>query len=104
MRVHYKENGKTQIREVPVGANPDTYKWGILVGPPDLSELSLSTKKIKDLTEALALAWMGDYRDTQGRRHEMMEIIMRTTGKRDKEVLRHILYIYQKNYFEDSGS
>lgn len=104
MRVQYKQDGKTQIREVPEGADESTYKWGIVVGPPDMSDLAAPVRKIKELNEALAQAQMGDYRDTQGRRNEMMEIIQRVFGKRDKELLRQILYIYQKNYLEDSGS
>lgn|SRR5512139_527125 len=106
MRVHYKESGMTQIREVPQNTSPEAYKWGILVGPPDLSNLSLSVKKVKELTEALAQAFIGDYADTQSRRGEILDIVAKVTGRRDKALLKEILYIYQENFLsrEDSGS
>lgn len=100
MRVYFEDNGVGQIREVPEDADPKTYKWGILVGPPDMSELALPARKIKELVKALALAGFGNYRDTQGRRSEMFGIISKVTEKRDKTILRHILHIYQREYLE----
>jgi hypothetical protein len=100
MRVNYvSEGGSTQIREVPVGATPQTYKYGVLVGPPDLSELPLTKMKIKELTEALAKAGIGDYNDTRSRRGEILDILNRITKKKDKELLRLVLGIYQKGLF-----
>src|SRR4030042_291373 len=101
MRVYYEDNGVAQIREVPEDADPKTYKWGILVGPPDMSELALPVRKIKELVKALAQAGFGNYKDTQGRRNEMFGIVSIVTGKRDKTLLKHILYIYQKEYLEE---
>ena len=101
MRVNYtNEGGSVQIREVPDDADPKTYKWGILIGPPDLSDLPLSVKKIKELVVFLVLADFGNYQDTQGRRDEILEIILKVTGKKDKTLLKQILYIYQKEYLE----
>jgi len=102
MRVQFStDGGVMQIREVPEGADPKTYKYGVLIGPPDLSDLALPTKQIKELNKQLVAAGLGDYSDTRSRRHEMMEIISKVVGRRDKELLRQILYIYQSSYFED---
>ena len=102
MRVNYnQEDGTLQIREVPDKANPDSYKYGIEIGPPDLSDLNLSARLIKQLSKELALAGFGNYKDTTGRRDEVMSIILKVVGKRDKDLLKQILYIYQQSYFEE---
>ncbi len=102
MRVNYvSEGGFIQIREVPDKADPKTYKYGILVGPPDLADLPLAKTKIKELSNALAQAGMGNYDDTRGRRDEIMEMVKRITGSKNKELLRSILYIYQKSFLEE---
>ncbi len=100
MRVNYKlDNGSIQIREVPDEASPEQYKYGIVIGPPDLSGLSLTNKQIKQLSSELALRGFGDYSDTQGRRSELLDVIRTVVGRRDKIVLKHILEIYQAEYF-----
>lgn len=96
MRVHYtKDKGLIQIREVPDNAGESQYKWGVVVGPPDISELNLTKNKIKKLNNELALGWFGDYEDTKGRRSELMSIIQKVTGNRNKYLLKQILVIYQ---------
>jgi len=100
MRVNYKlENGSIQIKEVPDEASPEQYKYGILIGPPDLSGLSLTNRQIKQLSSELALKGFGDYSDTQGRRSELLDIIRTVLNKRDKNLLKQILEIYQAEYF-----
>jgi hypothetical protein len=102
MRVNYsEENGDIQIREVPDKADPKSYKYGVVIGPPDLSDLSLSSKLIKQLSRELALAGFGNYKDTMSRRGELLDVVRKVTGNKDKTLLKQILYIYQKNYFED---
>ena len=102
MRVNYvSENGLPQIREVPDGADPKTYKYGILIGPPDLSDLSLSNKQIRELTKELVKLDIGDYNDTRGRRNEILDALKRVVGRKDKELLRQVLTIYQRSIFEE---
>lgn len=102
MRVQFvTKQGVRQIREVPEGTEPERYQFGIVVGPPDLSELDLPKGKLEQLTELLVEQGFGDYQDTKGRRSELLTIIAKIYGTRDKNMLRYILYLYQKDFFEE---
>lgn len=103
MFVDYTDKrGWKQLREVPDGLlTTDDYSKGILVGPPDCSSLPLSSEKQRLLNNLLFEAGMVEYANIKGRRRELLDIVQRLTGGRDTDLLKHIIALYQHQFYED---
>ena len=85
-----------QIREVPKGTDQEQYKYGIVIGPPDLSSLGHSPEITKKLNNGLVKSGIVCYEDTKGRRGTILDLIAKTTGKKDKEALKQLLILFQE--------
>lgn len=102
MRVEFeKKDGLLGIREVPADASPEFYRYGIEIGPPDLSSLELSKDLIKELNNRLVKARIVCYEDTQGQRGAILDIVKRVTGKKNKTLVKQVLALYQGTYLDN---
>jgi hypothetical protein len=98
------KNGWLEIREVPNGTLPKDYSKGVLIGPPDLSEMELEDKQAKELNNSLVNAGLVEYQDLRGNRIKLIEIIRQVFGNVDniKQIRNTILGIYQKAYYPEN--
>lgn len=102
MFVDYTDKrGWKQLREVPDGLlTTDDYSKGILVGPPDLSSLPLSGERQRLLNNLLFEAGMYEYPNIKSRRRELLDITRRISGRRDTDLLKQIIALYQHQFYE----
>lgn len=94
-----QKNGFKQVREVPANLTDEKdYSRGILVGPPDLSDLRLPLEKERALNNLLVERNLATFAAAQRNRNQLMDVIKEIYGLKDKDKMIELLIIYQ-NYF-----
>ena len=97
------EDGWIEIREVPKDALPYEYEFGILIGPPDLSKIHEDFDIARNISNALVNADLYDFQQLRGRRAELVNVLIRTTGAGEhiSPLRNKIIEIYQRDFWPD---
>lgn len=93
-----------EIRLVDQDSNPSEYGQGILVGPPDLTDLKIKAAKKRLLNNRLVSANMITFPDLNARRRELLILIRETLGLDDQEaskIRRELIGIYQRDFYPE---
>jgi len=97
--VKYTDTNKLSwIVSVPATAPPETYKWGVPVGPPDLSPLGLSKEDRIKLQKGLVDLNLVIAPQLMGKRAEL-KILLKQLGLPDT-LLRELISLYQRSFYE----
>lgn len=100
--IYTDSQGWREFRKVPSDLHPSEYNRGILLGPPDLSELNLSEEDTLALSNALVDAGYMNYKSLAGKRRDLLRIAQSILGISEKEaaVLRlKLIALYQRDYY-----
>ena len=98
MNVRYTDKqGLTWVTSVPAEATPDMYRWGVPVGPPDLSSLGLEKKEWVALQAALVDMDLIVAPQLMGKRAEI-KLILKKLGL-PEYLLKEIISLYQQAYY-----
>lgn len=98
--VKYTDNeGLMWIVGVPPNAPEEIYKWGVPVGPPDLSSLGLTKTDRKKLQNALVDAGFVLAPHLVGKRKELKALLKKL--ELPDSLLREIISLYQRVYYTD---
>lgn len=73
--VYTSREGLKEFRKVPKTLHPTEYFKGVLVGPPDMSDLELSSKDTLTINNALVDAGYVNYTSLAGRRRSLLELV-----------------------------
>lgn len=97
------KSGFKQMREVPEEAHSSEYHKGVLIGPPDFSDLGWSSTRLKALNNDLVDAGFIEYVDIRGRRREFLSVIRKHLRGTDKlpELRNKLFAIYQASYYPE---
>lgn len=104
--IYTTSDGLQEFRKVPTYLHPSDYGTGILVGPPDLTELGLSRKDTKALNHALVDAKFVDYKSLTGRRKDLLSIVkkaLKCTDAKATELRLKVIGLYQRSYYLIDG-
>lgn len=93
--VYTDSDGLKWIVDVPDHYSEEEYEKGLVVGPPDLSDLNIHRYKLKKLNHALVDAGLIEPGDLLGRRIELRKILK---ALQIEEQERPIVSIYQWLY------
>jgi hypothetical protein len=101
MPVYIDEEGFSWLVRVKENATVQQYKYGIRIGPPDLSELPLSTDEIKLLQKELVKANLVNAELIHGSTGKLFEVVKTTLPhvKDTKAIVRLLKSIYQHDYY-----
>lgn len=100
--IYTDKDGWKQVRLVPNDLSPLEYYQGILIGPPDLSSLSLDGDTLRALNNALVEAELITFEDLNGRRADLFKIAVQTCGEQAALAVRYqVLGIYQRDWFPE---
>lgn len=100
--VYTTSSGWLEFRKVPHDLHPADYCKGLLVGPPDLTELGLSEEDTLTLNNALVSAGYADYKSLAGRRLDLLRTVKSVLGISDEDASKirlKIIGLYQKDYY-----
>lgn len=95
------DEGLVQYRVVPKDTNSEDYAMGILLGPPDLSDLPLKPRDIIRLSNALAQEKILTWRELKGKMPALVSIVKRISPANMRELRDQIVQIYQIEYYPE---
>lgn len=92
--------GYLTIRLVPDDAEEENYHQGLVLGPPDLSEIPIKEDERKLLSNALARERLLRYPHLSGNRGRLLELAQRAVKSLGaREVRDWIVHVYQKEEY-----
>lgn len=102
LQVVYTNNqGWREVRKVPSGTPEREYGTGILVGPPDLSDIG---EDAKDINNLLVDHGMITFKDFDVKRAYLLRLLQERLGMNEqkaREMRNSILSIYQQDYYRE---
>lgn len=93
--------GNAKVVEVPNDATPDMYKWGVVLGPPDLTPLGLPKEQLQQLYKLLVDNNLYNAPKLIGKRLLIRQILQQVGIPVEK--LNTIIGIYQELYYGRDG-
>lgn len=98
-KTNYKE-----FRKVPHSLQPSDYDRGVLVGPPDLTTLSLEEDKALALNNALVDAGFSDFESLSGRRADLLrlvQIVLDLSLDEARQMKHDLLVLYTRDFYPE---
>lgn len=91
------DDGLAHVTLVPTGTHPEHFKWGVPVGPPDLSALGLEREKMIALQAALVDLDLLVAPQLMGQRPVLLDILNKLGLPR--EMVKDLIGLYQQAYY-----
>ena len=90
------DDGYAYLVRVPDGAKPYQYSKGIVLGPPDISQIGLPEEDEKRLRSELVEAQLVSAQTIRGSNQTLHKLVRRVLPKQNThEIVRWIKHIYQ---------
>lgn len=102
--IYTNKQRRKEVRLVPPATHPTDYDKGVLVGPPDLSDLDLANNAITLLNNALVDKGYINLKDLDGNRAELVRMIKDTldvSEEKARELRLAVLRLYQRESYPD---
>lgn len=102
--IYTNKQGRKEVRLVPPATHPTNYDKGVLVGPPDLSDLDLAEETVTQLNNALVDKGYINLKDLDGNRAELVRMIKDTLDVSDekaRDLRLAVLGVYQRERYPD---